>query len=231
MERGPPVGAINEGVGLAWFNQIERLEQEPAISSRNSFSIDPLDLAYTPMSRYIRNYVPGGTYFFTVVSHQRRPILADELGRPLLGKAIRKIQLKRPFQIVAIVVLPDHLHTVWTLPPEDDNYSLRWGQIKEEFTRLYLAAGGMEGKRSVSRALHRERAVWKPRFWEHTCRDEDDLKRCVDYVHWNPVKHAVVTRVKDYPWSSFQRFVQLGEYPPGWGDTDPNPGVDDPEWE
>jgi len=184
------------------------------------------------MSSYLRNYVPGGTYFFTVVTHQRRPILASDLARRCIRSALGKIRSKNPFEIVAIVLMPDHLHAVWTLPPEDSDYSLRWGQIKEEFTRAYLRGGGTEGERSVSRSRHRERAVWQRRFWEHTCRDEDDLKRCVDYIHWNPAKHGLVKRIADYPWSTFHRYVKLGEYPPGWGDDgDPCPGHDEPEWE
>ena len=183
------------------------------------------------MAQYIRNYVPGGTYFFTVVTHQRRPILTSELGRPLLRAAFDKILTRRPVTIVAIVLLPDHLHTVWTLPADDTDYSLRWGQIKEAFTRSYLASGGSEGHRSASRVSHRERAVWQPRFWEHTCRDEDDLKRCVDYIHWNPIKHGLIVKPAQYPWSSFHRFIKLGEYPPDWGDQDPSPGFNAPEWE
>jgi putative transposase len=133
--------------------------------------------------------------------------------------------------LFAIVVLPDHLHTVWTLPAGDSDYSLRWAQIKEGFTRRFLKSGGAEATRSVSREAHRERGVWQRRFWEHTCRDEDDLKRCVDYLHWNPVKHGLVSRVQDYAWSSFQRFVRLGEYDLEWGRSNPCPGFETPEWE
>jgi putative transposase len=148
-----------------------------------------------------------------------------------LGKAMREIQAKRPFEVVGIVLLPDHLHTVWTLPPGDDSYSLRWAEIKEKFTRTYLAQGGVEGTRNRSRRRHRERAVWQRRFWEHTCDDEEDLARCLDYLHWNPVKHGLVRRVEDYPWSSFHRYVDMGEYDAAWGSMDPCPGYDTPEWE
>ncbi|MHC4176145.1 MAG: REP-associated tyrosine transposase [Planctomycetota bacterium] len=183
------------------------------------------------MSRYLRNYVPGGTYFFTVVTHQRRPILGSDLGRCCLRQAFDAIRKKRPFDLLAIVLVPEHVHTVWTLPPDDSDYSLRWGQIKERFSRVFLRAGGTEGRQNPSRVRHRERAIWQRRFWEHTCRDEDELKRCVDYIHWNPVKHGLVARPADYPYSSFHRFVNLGEYPPDWGKDDPCPGLDDPEWE
>ncbi|HEY1376065.1 MAG TPA: hypothetical protein VGF55_04695 [Gemmataceae bacterium] len=131
---------------------------------------------------------------------------------------------------MAVVLLPNHLHTIWTLPPDDADYSLRWGLVKERFTRRYLKGGGAEGMISQSRRQHRERAVWQRRFWEHTVRDEDDLKRCADYVHWNPVKHGLVGRVRDYRWSSFHRFARAGEYEPNWGSADPCPGYDDPEW-
>lgn len=183
------------------------------------------------MPNYRRNYVPGGTYFFTVVAHQRRPILTAQRARTCLREALKTAQLERPFELTAIVLLPDHLHTVWVLPAGDSDYSTRWSHLKAEFTRSYLAAGGNEGERNESRQRHRERGIWQRRFWEHTCRDEDDLKRLVDYVHWNPRKHGLVSRVKDYPWSSFHRFVQCGEYEADWGGTDPCPDWDDPEWE
>ena len=116
-----------------------------------------------------------------------------------------------------MVVLPDHLHAVWTLPPGDADYSARWKQIKEAFTEAYLAAGGAEAVRSPSRTLHGERAVWQKRFWEHVCEDEDDVKRCLDYIHWNPVKHGYVSSPADWLHSSFHRWVKAGVYDPEWG--------------
>ncbi len=181
------------------------------------------------MSSYLRKYVSGGTYFFTVVSHKRRPILATAIARSCLHEAIESTQHKRPFDIVAIVLMPDHLHTVWTLPEDDTDYSLRWKQIKELFTKTYIAQGGSESKVSSARKEKGERGIWQPRFWEHTCRNEQDLKRCVDYIHWNPVKHGLISRVCDYPWSSFHRYVQLEEYPLDWGGENPCPDFDMPE--
>ena len=163
------------------------------------------------MPRYRRWYVPGGTYFFTVVAYKRRRIFREEIARKCLHEAIVEIQQKWPFELVAIVLLPDHLHAVWTLPPGDDRYPLRWKRIKEEFTVRYLAAGGRELPRTASRIHQGERGVWQRRFWEHTVEDEDDLKRCVDYTHFNPKKHGYVTSVKDWRWSSFHRFVSEGE--------------------
>lgn len=169
------------------------------------------------MRRYLRNRVPGGTYFLTLVTHQRRAILTSELGRRCLRQSIRRIRRRRPFDVVAIVLLPDHWHAILQLPRSDDDYSTRVSQIKASFTRRFLAHSGVEGKTSASRQRKRERAVWQRRFYEHTIQDEEDLKRCADYVHYNPVKHGYVPRVADWPWSSFHRFVRLGEYPPEWG--------------
>jgi putative transposase len=182
------------------------------------------------MSDYRRYYVPGGTYFFTCVTYGRRPILTTDLGRSSLREAIASVQADHPFEIVAIVLLPDHWHTVWTLPRGDARYPLRWMRIKEEFTKAWLAGGGSELQQSESRIKHRQRGVWHRRYWEHTVRDEDDLKRCVDYVHWNPRKHGLVPRVRDWQWSSFHRFVEAGEYDLEWGGIDPTPGWEDPEW-
>ncbi len=181
------------------------------------------------MPNYRRNYVPGGTYFFTVVTHHRRPILTSPCARGCLRDAFNSVMEKRPFVVVAIVLLPDHMHTVWSLPSGDSQYSLRWAQIKERFTRNYLRATADRDRKAAVARRRRARSVWQERYWEHTCRDEDDLKRCVDYVHYNPVKHGLVRRVVDYPWSSFHRFVRLGEYTPEWGSADPCPDYHTPE--
>ncbi len=181
------------------------------------------------MSDYRRWYVSGGTYFFTLVTFGRRKILTSELARPLLRAAIDEVREVMPLDIVAWVLLPDHLHTVWTLPTGDCAYSQRWQAIKGSFTKSYLAAGGSEGVRNRSRRRRRERAVWQRRFWEHTVEDEQDLSGCVDYVHWNPVKHGLVSRVRDWPWSTFHRFVDAGHYGIDWGQTDPCPGYETPE--
>lgn len=119
--------------------------------------------------------------------------------------------------VEAIVLLPDHLHRVWSLPEGDADFSTRWRLIKTEFTQRWLAAGGSELDGTVSRAVKGERGVWQRRFYEHQVRDLADLKRCVDYIHVNPLKHGLVRRVADWPWSSFHRYVLLGEYPADWG--------------
>ena len=152
-------------------------------------------------------------------------------ARELLHAAIQTVRAARPFDLVATVLLPDHLHAVWTLPEDDADYSTRWRQIKEAFTRLHRDQGGVDGTPSASRQRRAERAVWQRRFWEHTCRDQDELNRCIDYIHWNPVKHGLVREVRAYPWSSFHRYVEQGDYPLDWGAADPYPGYNEPEWE
>jgi putative transposase len=179
---------------------------------------------------YRRWYVPGGTYFFTVVTHQRRPILTSPLARDCLKRAIEVVRATRPVEVPAIVLLPDHLHTIWSLPPGDADYSLRWKQIKELFTREFLDAGGLEGTVSASRGARKERGVWQRRFWEHLVRDEGDLKGCLDYIHWNPVKHGVAASPAEYPWSSFHRWVEAGDYPIDWG-ADAPPDLAGAEWD
>jgi putative transposase len=183
------------------------------------------------MPDFRRFFVPGGTYLFTVITQDRRPILSTAAARDCLRTAIQSVRRKRPIRVVAIVLLPEHVHTVWTLPPDDDDYPLRWAQIKEQFTRSFLASGGDEAPVTSSRTRHHERGIWQRRYWEHTCRDDEDLKRCVDYVHWNPVKHGLVKRVRDYPWSTFHRFVKEGEHDLDWGGTDPCPDATGPGWE
>jgi putative transposase len=169
------------------------------------------------MSDYRRWHVTGGMYFFTVVTQGRRPLFQNADHRTRLRHAIRQVRTRLPFNIFAIVLLPDHLHTVWSLPTGDADYSTRWRQIKTLFTRSYVRDGNAEASITDRRQDRNEHGVWQRRFWEHTVRDEHDLKRCVDYLHFNPVKHGLVTAVGDWPWSSFHRFVRLGEYEATWG--------------
>jgi putative transposase len=169
------------------------------------------------MSDYRRCYVPGGSYFFTVVTERRAAILANDSARDCLRNAIRHCQQHLPFRVDALVILPDHIHAVWTLPPDDCNYSKRWGIIKKHFTQNWLALGGAEQSVTASRLRYRRRGIWQRRFWEHALRDELDYQNHLDYLHFNPVKHGLVKNVLDWPYSSFQRWVEQGTYPERWG--------------
>ena len=150
-------------------------------------------------------------------------IFDDGTARTILGDAIRKELKHRPFELVAIALLPDHLHAIWTLPPGDAEYPDRWKSITAHFTTNWLASGGHESFVSSGYHKQRRRGVWQPRFMEHTIRDEQDLHHHADYLHWNPVKHHHANCPKDWPWSSFHRFVQSGSYPPDWGCANQSP--------
>ncbi|MDB5514655.1 MAG: transposase [Tardiphaga sp.] len=163
------------------------------------------------MTDYRRNFIDGASFFFTVNLAERRLRLLTEHIEDL-RTAFRETRRRHPFTIDAMVVLPDHLHALWTLPEGDWDFSTRWQLIKSTFLRS-LAPGE---RVSASRAAKGERGVWQRRFWEHTVRDESDLVRHIDYIHINPVKHGLVTRVRDWPYSSFHRMVKLGVLPEDW---------------
>ncbi|GAB6141536.1 transposase [Methylosoma difficile] len=169
------------------------------------------------MSDYRRCYVPGGSYFFTVVTERRAAILANDVARDCLRHAIRHCQQQLPFRVDALVMMPDHVHSIWTLPADSCDYSKRWGIIKKHFTQSWLVLGGAEQAVTASNLLHRRRGVWQRRFWEHALRDERDYQNHFDYLHFNPVKHGLVKRVQDWPYSSFHRWVGQGAYPVNWG--------------
>ena len=155
------------------------------------------------MSNYRRAYVPGGSFFFTLVTERRAPIFRSQITRDCLGTALRDCRKRWSFRLDALVLLDDHLHAMWTLPDGDTDYSMRWGFIKKEFTKAWLLADGIEQLR---------RGVWQRRFWEHTLRDENDYARHFDYLHYNPVKHGYVERVRDWQYSTFHRWVKQGIY-------------------
>jgi putative transposase len=163
------------------------------------------------MTSYRRNFLPGGSYFFTVNLFDRRSRLLTEQIE-LLRKAFRYARERHPFSIEASVILPDHLHAVWTLPEGDADYALRWRLIKSTFSRALPQSESV----SKSRSGKSERGIWQRRYWEHTLRDETDFAKHVDYIHFNPVKHGHVNRVADWPYSSFHRFVRQGIYPADW---------------
>ena len=174
------------------------------------------------MSWYRRWRECGGAYFFTVVTFGRRPLFATAAPRRFLREAFLATQADHPFDILAMVLLPEHLHCLWQLPPRDSDFSTRLRLVKARFSRSMLAAGHEEPWRNASRRKRNERAFWQRRFWEHLIRDETDLKQHLDYVHYNPIKHAHVTTAGDWRHSTFRKYLALGEYDSDqWGRTLP----------
>jgi putative transposase len=164
------------------------------------------------MSYYRRANDPGGCYFFTVVTFRRRSFLTDDLARDCLRHAWRTVRERRPFELVALCLLPNHLHCIWRLPPDDADFSTRWASIKAIFTREYLQCGGTDAVRNPSHLRRQDAAVWQRRFWEHQIRDEVDLSRHINYIHFNPIKHGLVTDPADWPWSTYHRYLREGYY-------------------
>jgi len=169
------------------------------------------------MSDYRRYYIPGGRYFFTVVTEKRMPIFVNDTARDCLRTVFRYCLQTHPFQINAMVMLPDHIHAIWTLPIDDYDYSKRWGIIKKHFTQAWLVSGGYENPTSDSKRKNRRRGIWQKRFWEHTLRNQEDYDRHFDYIHYNPIKHGIVKNLLDYPYSTFHRWLRQGIYPENWG--------------
>jgi len=170
------------------------------------------------MSEYRRDNTPGATWFFTVVTWKRQRLLEQLPIRQALRRAITLTRHNYPFAIDACVLLPDHLHCIWTLPTGDADYSIRWSMIKRltsQRVRRFLAGDPHMTRSQCSR---RELALWQRRYWEHRIRNVKEFRQYVDYIHWNPVKHGMVKHVADWPWSTFHRFVQQGCYPFDWGE-------------
>jgi putative transposase len=170
------------------------------------------------MTNYRRAAIEGGTYFFTLVTHQRQPWLCSDLARPLLRNAFLQVQRKYPFSVDAIVLLPDHLHCIWTLPPGDSDYGMRWRLIKTEVTKRQVIE--VRSSLSESRQKRREGNLWQRRFWEHCIRDEADFAKHCDYLHYNPVRHRLCRKAGDWKYSSFHRYVRQGIYAADWGTND-----------
>ncbi|MEM8640423.1 MAG: transposase [Cyanobacteria bacterium P01_G01_bin.54] len=165
--------------------------------------------------QYRRSKTPGTTYFFTVVTHQRQVIFSNPETVELLRQSFRKVKQAHPFILEAMVVLPEHLHCIWTLPENDADFSLRWRLIKSHFSRGW---GDRSTQQQTPSRLHKgEQPVWQRRFWEHRIRDEQDFANHVDYIHFNPVKHGLVRAPRDWPYSSFGRYMRDGCYPADWG--------------
>ena len=164
------------------------------------------------MSHYRRDHTPGATWFFTTnLADRQSDLLVRHIDQ--LREAWRHVPATHPFETLAVCILPDHIHTLWRLPEGDSNYALRWRLIKSRFTRGLPAASA----RTKSQLDRGESGLWQRRYWEHAIRNERDLQAHVDYIHFNPVKHGHVEQVKDWPHSSFHRFVTAGHLPIDWG--------------
>lgn len=163
------------------------------------------------MVQYRRNFLPGGTYFFTLTLHNRKAnYLTEHID--LLRSAMKKVQQKMPFSIIAIIVLPEHLHAIWKLPAGDSNYAVRWRLIKSYFTQSLT-----KQKVPLLKNSRGEYNLWQNRYWEHTIKNEIDLETHIDYIHYNPVKHGLVKNPVDWPYSSFHSFVRKNLLPTNWG--------------
>jgi putative transposase len=153
------------------------------------------------MPNFIRAKQPGGTFFFTVVTHKRRQLFNEMKNCSILRQAIFEVGAAFQFNIDAWVLLPEHLHCIWTLPEDDSDFSKRWGIIKAKFSKRAQLG-----------------QVWQNRFWEHLVRDDRDMGAHLDYIHYNPVKHGLAASPADWPFSTFHRFVRAGLYPADWGE-------------
>jgi putative transposase len=177
------------------------------------------------MSNYRRANGNGNCYFFTLVSYRRQPILCDDEIRNALRQSILKVRQKYPFQINAWVLLPDHLHCIWTLPEDDYNFSMRWSLIKRNVS--FNCSSQYENNQwlTSSKRKRRECTIWQRRFWEHQIRDSKDYDRHMDYIHYNPVKHGLCNNPIDWPYSTLQKLIAEGRYPKGWA-SDLSPKID-----
>ena len=168
------------------------------------------------MRRYIRANAPGATYFFTLtLQHRGARFLVSHIAD--LRATVTQVKQRHPFRIDAMVVLPDHLHALWTLPPDDSDFSTRWMLIKQGFTKRLHSAQALGATAGQARGEHGERSLWQRRFWEHQIRDARDFANHVDYIHFNPVKHGLAQKAADWPHSSFHRAVRLGLVGQDWG--------------
>lgn len=168
------------------------------------------------MRHYIRANTAGATYFFTLALQDRSAsCLVDHVAA--LRAAVARVRQRHPFQIDAMVVLPEHLHALWTLPLNDADYSTRWMLIKQEFTRRLHAQRALDDSACKARGVRGELSLWQRRFWEHQVRDPSDFANHVDYIHFNPVKHGLAASSGAWPHSSFHRYVRMGMLPADWG--------------
>jgi putative transposase len=168
------------------------------------------------MRRYIRKPAPGATCFFTLALQDRSArYLVDHVAA--LRASVADAKARHPFRIDAMVVLPEHIHALWTFPEQDGDFATRLMLVKQGFTRRLHAAGVLSTNAATARGVRGERSLWQRRFWEYRVRNEEDFAQHVDYIHFNPVKHGWVLRAREWPYSSFHRFVQAGKLESDWG--------------
>lgn len=172
------------------------------------------------MPTYIRDKTKGAIYFFTLVSFNRRKIFCSPTFLSAFKKSIQKIRKQHPFRVIAWVQLPDHLHCIWQLPENDDNFSIRWAKIKLNTTKLIPELHLSNDSLSQSNQNRNEKGIWQRRFYEHKIRDEQDFINHMNYIHYNPVKHKLVSSVVDWQFSSFHRLIDAGFYAKNWGTSD-----------
>ncbi len=172
------------------------------------------------MPNFRRSFVPGGTFFFTVVTYKRRCILTKPESLEILHDVVDNVKQQHPFTIDGWVLLPDHIHCIWSLPEDDSDFSKRWGMIKAGFSKRAKGFLHKDEWMTEAKRKYRESTIWQKRFWEHMIRDEVDFNKHMNYIHFNPVKHELVRSVKDWPHSTFHRCVKDGLYSPDWGGDD-----------
>ncbi len=168
------------------------------------------------MSNYRRAKLGGASYFFTLIAYCRRPILCDNTVRQALRNAVEATRREHPFSIDAWVLLPDHLHCIWTLPSNDADFPLRWSKIKRRTSLACRDAYRDDRLSTPSKRKRRESTLWQRRYWEHLIRDDDDFSHHLDYIHFNPVKHGLADAAGKWPYSTFHRLVASGTYPENW---------------
>ncbi|MBE9117616.1 transposase [Lusitaniella coriacea LEGE 07157] len=168
------------------------------------------------MPQYRRARIPGSIIFITCVTYERQPLFSTENTVNLLRYAVAQTRKERPFEIVGAAILPEHLHFLWQLPPNDCDYSSPVGPMKVLFTRALRGQEPPPTNLSLSRRKHRERDVWQRRFWERSLCQPQEVNLYLDYIHYNPVKHQLVTCPHAWPYSSFSRYVAKGLYSENW---------------
>ena len=170
------------------------------------------------MPNYRRVKIKGATYFLTLVTYDRRKLFYSSEVRQLLLDAIAHVEEYHPFDMVAYCILSNHVHFLWRMPEDDDNYSMRIAEIKKRFSKCYKDTYGQIDQINLSQRKRGESGLWQRRFWEHYIRNEEDLHMHIDYIHYNPVKHGLVKRVSDWPHSSFFDYLKMENYEIGWGE-------------